>query len=275
MQALAFGCRGLLTLSLVLVAACDSGSSSPPPAQPTPVATPPAPEPPPAPAAPAPAPTPEPGPQPPPTPPPPAPPPPAPEPPPSPPPPEPPPPGDTLPPLASVVINVADSDPVGDPYWPDGNTSTGGFGDQVQGLRCGDMVETYHVHTHLSFFLDGKQLALPSSIGNVSPRPGTSCFYPLHTHDLSGKVHVEADAPALFTLGQLFAIWGQPLEPTNLAGLTGLPVVIYIVDRNVNTYTASRYEGDFHAIELKSQRGIVVQIGTRIAEIPRYTWYAP
>jgi hypothetical protein len=279
MHASAIGCRGLLAVSLMLVAACDSGSSSPPPAQPTPVATPPAPEPAPAPAAPGPTPAPDPGPQPAPAPPPPAPPAPPPAPPapppappaPPPPPPEPPPPDDTLPPLASVVINVAGGDPIGAPHWPDGNTSTGGDGTQVQGLRCGDMVETYHVHTHLSFFLDGRQLALPNRIGNVSPRPGTSCYYPLHTHDLSGKVHIEADAPALFTLGQFFAIWGQPLEPMNVAGYPGVPVVIYIVDGS----TASRYEGDFHAIELTSRRGIVIQIGTRIAEIPRYTWGAP
>ena len=27
------------------------------------------------------------------------------------------------------------------------------------------------------------------------------------------------------------------------------------------------------AIELKSRRGIVIQMGTKIAEIPRYTWF--
>jgi hypothetical protein len=156
-------------------------------------------------------------------------------------------------------------------YWPNGNTSTGGYGNRIMGLSCGDMIETYHVHTHLSFFLNGEQLALPRSVGSVEPRPGSHCYYPLHTHDMSGKVHVEAAAPALFTLGQFFAIWGQPLEPTNVAGHPGLPVVIYIVEGN----TASRYEGDFHAIELTSRRGIVVQIGTTIAEIPRYTWYGP
>jgi hypothetical protein len=167
-------------------------------------------------------------------------------------------------------------DPPPPVYWPDGNTSTGGYGNRIMGLSCGEMLETYHVHTHLSFFLNGDQLALPRSVGSVAPRPGTSCYYPLHTHDMSGKVHVEASAPAVFTLGQFFAIWGQPLEPTNIAGFTDLPVVIYIVDVMADgKRTASRYEGDFHAIELKSQRGIVVQLGTKIAEIPTYTWYGP
>jgi hypothetical protein len=268
MQAAAIACRVLLVLGIGLATACDSGSSSPAPAQP-PVASPPpqAPQPPP------PDPPPPP-PQQPPNPPPSDPPPP---PPPDPPPPPPPPPDDAIPPLARNVINVADNHQVGTVYWPDGNTSTGGYGNRVMGLSCGDMVETYHVHTHLSFFLNGDQLALPRRVGDVEPRPGSSCYYPLHTHDMSGKIHVEAAAPAAFTLGQFFAIWGQPLEPTNLAGHTGLPVVIYIVDvmDDGRTRTASRYEGDFHAIELKSRRGIVVQIGTKIAEIPTYTWYAP
>ena len=56
------------------------------------------------------------------------------------------------------------------------------------------------------------------------------CDYPLHTHDTSGKIHVEADAPSTFTLGQLFAIWGQPLSYSNIAGIIGSPVVVYIND---------------------------------------------
>lgn len=266
MQASAFGCRVLLAVSwLVLVAGCDSGSSSP---VPQPVAAPPPPQPPAPPADPPPPPPQQPPNSPQDPPPPPADPPPPPAPPPHTP---PPPPDDALPPLASVVVNVADNHQVGSTYWSDGNTSTGGAGPPVQGLRCGDMVETYHVHTHVSFFLNGDQLAMPSRIGNVSPRPGSSCYYPLHTHDRTGRVHVEAEAPGTFTLGQFFAIWGQPLEPMNVAGHPGIPVVIYIVDGN----SALRYEGDFAAIELTSRRGIVIQIGTKIAEIPRYTWFGP
>jgi hypothetical protein len=139
------------------------------------------------------------------------------------------------------------------------------------GLDCGAMNLTYHVHTHLAFFLDRRQLALPQSVGSVEPRPGSHCYYALHTHDESGRVHVEAAAEGMFTLGQLFRIWGMPLEPTNVANITGLPIVIYLVDDG----KATKYEGDFKTIELKSHRGIVIQIGTEIAEIPRYTWWGP
>ncbi|MGC3979733.1 MAG: hypothetical protein QM808_00555 [Steroidobacteraceae bacterium] len=122
------------------------------------------------------------------------------------------------------------------------------------------------MHSHLSIYLNGEALAVPASIGIV--QPPTNCTYPLHTHNATGIIHVEAPAAALFTLGQLFAIWGQPLSPTDVGGNPGLPVVIYLTNNNV----VSQYTGNFADIELTSHREITIQIGTTITEIPRYTW---
>jgi hypothetical protein len=130
------------------------------------------------------------------------------------------------------------------------------------------MIETYHVHSHLSIFLNGEALAIPREIGILEPTPTTGCFYSLHTHDLSGRIHVEAAAPATFTLGQLFSIWGQPLSSTDIAGLSGMPVVVYVTDNGVVTQNT----GDWSTIELTSHREITIQIGTPITEIPNYTW---
>jgi hypothetical protein len=96
-------------------------------------------------------------------------------------------------------------------------------------------------------------------------------FYTLHTHDHSGKLHVEAAAPATFTLGQIFRIWGQPLGPDNVAGLTGKPIVVYVTDNNGVVTEAT---GDWNDIELLSHREITIQVGTPITEIPNYTWTA-
>jgi len=83
----------------------------------------------------------------------------------------------------------------------------------MAGLTCEvNPNETYHVHTHLSVFLDGQQIAVPGQIGIVAQPAGGHCFYQLHTHDKSGKLHVEAPAPGEFTLGQIFDLWGQPLQ---------------------------------------------------------------
>jgi len=200
--------------------------------------------------------------------------PPAPVPPPAPPPPPPqppPPPPDPVPPLSSVIVNLDDNHTVGTAHWTDGNTATGGQGQNVLGLDClASMIETYHVHTHVSIFLDGVALAVPADIGIVPMQPSGRCFYSIHTHDLSGKIHVEAPAPGTFTLGQLFAIWGQPLETDNVAGLTGKPIVVYSTEQS----TVTRVTGDWKAIELTSHKEVTIQVGTPITEIPNFTWSA-
>jgi len=173
-----------------------------------------------------------------------------------------------VPPLSSTVVNLDDNHQVGADHWAEGATTSGGTGQQVQGLDClPTMNETYHVHSHLSIFLNGEALAIPGEIGIVET---PHCFYSIHTHDHSGKLHVEAAAPGLFTLGQYFAIWGQPLGNTNVAGLVGLPVVVYVTDAGVVTEAT----GDWHDIELRSHREITIQIGTPITEIPNFTWSA-
>jgi len=179
--------------------------------------------------------------------------------------------GTTVPPQAATAINLDDNHAVGVDHWGSGNTAEGASGDPVQGLNCEiNMDETYHVHTHLSIFLNGEALAIPPEIGIVETRPGVNCFYSIHTHDKSGKIHVEAPAPGLFTLGQLFAIWGQNLSTTDIAGLTGMPVTVYTTDDGV----VSVATGDWHNIELASHREITIQVGTAITEIPNFTWSA-
>jgi hypothetical protein len=157
----------------------------------------------------------------------------------------------------------------------EGNRSNGkgGQGAPVDGLACyGPKNQTtfdytYHVHSHLSIFKDGVRLAIPAYIGVVGDDdvPGTACDYPLHTHDTTGTVHVEAFSTAV-TLGQFFNIWGQPLTRANVAGLTSTPVVVYVQDGG----NVRKYQGDPAAIELKSYRSIVIQLGTPLAEIPTY-----
>jgi len=176
----------------------------------------------------------------------------------------------TFPPLAATAIDIDDGHMVGSRYWPDRDTSVGGQGQPVAGLECGTMVETYHVHSHLSVLLNGEALAVPALVGIVDTSPTSECTYNAHTHDLSGKLHVEAPAAATFTLGQFFGVWGQPLERNDIAGLRDLPVVVYVVDGGV----VSEYDGDLAAIELKSHRLIAIQVGTPITEIPNFTWSA-
>jgi hypothetical protein len=75
----------------------------------------------------------------------------------------------------------------------------------------------------------------------------------------------------MFTLGQLFMIWGQPLGPDNVAGLIGKPIVVYVTDNNGVVTEAT---GDWNDIELLSHREITIQVGTPITEVPNFTWTA-
>lgn len=167
-----------------------------------------------------------------------------------------------LPTLSSAPIRLA-SRPVGlQGVWPAGDTAVGGQGAPVAGIECASS-EAYHVHAHLAIIRDGRMLAIPAQIGIPN-----ACTYALHTHDESGEIHVEATARTRFTLGQFFAVWGQPLSATNIAGLTGQDIAVFIQDGTA----LSRYTGDIGDIELSSHRSITIQIGSAFTEIPTYEW---
>lgn len=172
------------------------------------------------------------------------------------------------PPLSATITDLNAEPTIGVENWPNGNTSTGGNGTAVQGIEClTTMPEAYHVHAHVTIYLDGEAQAIPSNIGVVDQQP-SRCFYGIHTHDRSGKVHLEFAAPGTYTLGQFFEVWGQPLETDNVAGLTGKPISVY----STENATVTKVTTDWKAIELTTHKEITIVIGTPITEIPNYTW---
>jgi len=174
-----------------------------------------------------------------------------------------------MPPLSPTVVSLDDHHTVGTTHWPDHNTSNGGQGMPVDGLECVPVSPVdYHVHSHLSIFLNGEALAVPAMVGIVEQSPTTECHYPLHTHDATGMAHAHATTQTFFTLGQFFRIWGQPLQRDNIAGLVSLPVVVYVTDNGV----VRESTGDLAALQILSHREITIQVGTPIASIPRFTW---
>ena len=177
-----------------------------------------------------------------------------------------------VPPLDPNVVSLDDHHQVGVTHWPNGDTPDGGQGSPVDGLSSVPTApNTDHVHAHLSIFLNGQALAVPSSVGIVQQSPTTECHYPLHTHDASGVLHEHAAAETFFTLGQFFRIWGQPLQRDNVAGLVGLPVVVYATDAGV----VREYTGELAALQLLTHREITIQVGTPVAAIPNFTWTGP
>ena len=67
----------------------------------------------------------------------------------------------------------------------------------------------------LRVYVNGHQTPVPANLGID---PNGQFLAPLHTHDTSGIIHMEADQPYPFTLGQFFTIWGVKFTPTQLGG---------------------------------------------------------
>jgi hypothetical protein len=178
-----------------------------------------------------------------------------------------------IPPVSSTVIDIEDGHRIGEEHWAPGNTSSGGQGQAIGTMQClNSQPLAFHQHGHLSIFLNGEQLAIPTRAGFPTGDPN-ECHYPLHTHDYSGRVHVHAPSPTTFTLGQFFQIWGQPLTSNDVAGLLGMPVRVFVTDNGVATEVTG--ESNWANIELTSLRHITIQVGTDITAIPQYTWRGP
>lgn len=87
-----------------------------------------------------------------------------------------------------------------------------GYGEPVGGVSCdfGGHDAAYHIHAQLAIILpDGSRADVPANIG-----VGESCMYWLHTHDTTGKLHVEAPDATSATLADFLEIWRRTTNPT-------------------------------------------------------------
>ena len=157
---------------------------------------------------------------------------------------------------------------IGRPMFEPGDTPRGGNGQPVDGIE-GSSTEmlAVHIHSHLSLFYKGDQIAIPYGIGIVKPiqmSQGSAygrALYWLHTHDATGIVHIESPDSRTYTLGNFFDIWGQPLTTTNVAGLMGTLHVF--VDGKARP-------GDPRTIVLKSHEQITLEVGEPVVTPPVY-----
>ncbi len=111
---------------------------------------------------------------------------------------------------------------------PASTTGTGA----VDGIHCGATEQlAYHIHAHLATFLNGQPRALPGGIGipgsQVVQSPqgpvatGGQCIYWLHTHAPDGIIHIESPTQRIYTLGNFFDEWQQPLSANQVGQLKG------------------------------------------------------
>lgn len=148
------------------------------------------------------------------------------------------------------------------------DTSRGGQGQDVDGIKCeGREQLAYHIHQHLFILVDGNSQTVPAYVGIPGGPLLPKCVYWLHTHDESGVIHVESPVQALYTLGQFFDIWGQPLNRASIAThpVAGGRLSVF-VDGN-------QYSGNPRNIPLKEHTQIVLEIGQPVPP-PQFTFPA-
>ena len=102
----------------------------------------------------------------------------------------------------------------------------------IDGIQCGSSEQlAYHIHAHLTVYAAGQPHALPGGIGipgsQIAQSPqgpvaaGGQCIYWLHTHAPDGVIHIESPTKRIYTLGNFFDEWRQPLSDSKVGTLSG------------------------------------------------------
>ena len=136
-------------------------------------------------------------------------------------------------------------------------------GTPVHGIRCEASEQVaYHIHAHLQVYVNGQPRQLPGGIGIIQPLAqqsphgpfygATRCYYWLHTHTADGIIHIESPTTAIYTLGQFFDEWRQPLSSTTVATAHG-PVTALV--------NGKRWSSDPRDIPLHSHTLVQLEVG--------------
>jgi hypothetical protein len=144
--------------------------------------------------------------------------------------------------------------------------STTSQGSKVDGLiTCGSEQLAYHIHVHLQVYDHGQSRTLPAAIGIVGPVSqqtaagpfygATKCYYWLHTHATDGIIHVESPTARIYTLGQFFDEWRQPLSANQVASAKG---------KVTATVNGKPWTGNVRDIPLNAHNEIQLSVGTPV-----------
>ena len=123
---------------------------------------------------------------------------------------------------------------------------------------------------HLEVFARGRVVIIPPGVGIARPRlqvgaalSGGRCSYPLRTTDPTGVVRFRLGRR--LTLGDVFAVWGQPLARHRLCGFGSAGAVrVYVGGR--------RFTGAPAVVPLRRHEEIVVEIGPRVPPHSSYVF---
>ena len=137
-------------------------------------------------------------------------------------------------------------------------------GQQIDGITCQASEQVLvHIHAHLTILIDGVPRQVPAGIG-IAPPYGVeqsasgafigraTCFMWLHTHSADGIIHTESPTQRMYTLGDFFDLWGQPLSRQRVGPSHGPVTALF--DGRVFT-------GDPRQIPLLAHAQIQLEVG--------------
>jgi hypothetical protein len=133
----------------------------------------------------------------------------------------------------------------------------------IHGISCDAMEgNRIHIHQHLLILDHGTPVQVPFDVG----RPASGeCLYWLHTHTPDGVIHIESPSNRTFTLGDFFAIWGQPLSVTRASTADAKTGKLKMfVD-------GKPYDGDPNKIPLSAHTDIVLEAGPPFSAPTKFT----
>ena len=134
----------------------------------------------------------------------------------------------------------------------------------IDGIQCQSQEQVlFHIHAHLTLFVDGLQRQVPLGIGIGPPRQllqtgdgpfvtSGTCFMWLHTHASDGIIHIESPVQRTYTLGEFFDVWQQPFSATRVGPARGIVHALY---------NGRVYDGNPRAIPLTAHAQIQLEVG--------------
>jgi hypothetical protein len=172
--------------------------------------------------------------------------------------------------LGPELVPIPNAPPLGLP------ASTARVAKGVDGIKCQQNERlAFHIHVHLTAFVDGKPRRIPAGIGIWPVLQAQSgqvgqfditqgeCLSWIATHFPDGIIHVEAPFKRAFTLGEFFDVWGQPLGP-DVAGSAHGQVTAIV---NGSVWTASP-----RSIPLNAHAQIQLEVGRPLVAPEKITF---
>jgi hypothetical protein len=150
----------------------------------------------------------------------------------------------------------------GKPPW---NTGVATLDERLQPLGLHALTtegQVIHIHQHLDIYVNGKHVTVPAGIGI---QPG-DYIDELHTHDDSGRIHLESPTKRNYSLGQFFGAWGVRLDKQCIGGVCG----------NLTWYLNGKLQHSNPAKHvLKAHDEIVIVSGPKPKKIPKSYNFPP